>query len=75
LSPRKKSFAGIRSSNHVALLNAFYEWEDARSNGKQAEIRFCDSRGLSMPMLRVAWDAKVNKLKESLSREVEDIAY
>jgi hypothetical protein len=28
-----------------------------------------------MPMLRVAWDAKVNKLKESLSREVEDIAY
>nr|CAD7205196.1 unnamed protein product [Timema douglasi] len=62
----QKSFAGNRFSDHVAMLNAFQSWEDARMGGEMAESNFCDHKMLSMPTLRVTWEAK-NQLKELLT--------
>ncbi|KAK8730414.1 hypothetical protein OTU49_007995 [Cherax quadricarinatus] len=65
LSPFQRAFAGNRYSDHIAALSAFNSWEEARAGGENAEIRFCDYKGLSMPTLRVTWEAK-NQLKELL---------
>ncbi|KAK3874012.1 hypothetical protein Pcinc_021030 [Petrolisthes cinctipes] len=65
LSPFQRAFAGNRYSDHIATLSAFASWEDARMGGEQSEISFCDYKGLSMPTLRVIWEAK-NQLKELL---------
>ncbi|KAG7157775.1 ATP-dependent RNA helicase A protein-like [Homarus americanus] len=65
LSPFQRAFAGNRFSDHIAALSAFNAWEEARAGGEDAEIRFCDYKGLSMPTLRVTWEAK-NQLKELL---------
>lgn len=59
LSPFQRAFSGNRCSDHIATLNAFSAWEEARMGGEQSEIRFCDYKGLSMPTLRVIWEAKV----------------
>lgn len=63
LSPFQRAFAGNRYSDHIATLSAFAAWEDARVGGEQAEISFCDYKGLSMPTLRVIWEAKVSIMK------------
>ncbi|XP_068238169.1 ATP-dependent RNA helicase A protein [Palaemon carinicauda] len=63
LSPFQKAFSGNRFSDHIAALNAFNCWEEARLGGEDAEINFCDYKGLSMPTLRVTWEAK-NQLKD-----------
>lgn len=65
LSPFQRAFAGNRYSDHIAALSAFNAWEEARVGGEQAEINFCDYKGLSMPTLRVTWEAK-NQLKDLL---------
>lgn len=59
LSPFQRAFAGSRYSDHIAALSAFTSWEEARSGGEASEIGFCDYKGLSMPTLRVTWEAKV----------------
>lgn len=33
-------------------------WERARQGGEEAEQRFCEHKGVSMPTLRVTWEAK-----------------
>ncbi|XP_061189773.1 ATP-dependent RNA helicase A-like isoform X2 [Saccostrea echinata] len=53
-----KSLAGSRFSDHVALLNAFNQWEDARGGGEQNEMYFCDQKSLSMQTLRMTYEAK-----------------
>ncbi|KAK0088841.1 hypothetical protein PV325_010438 [Microctonus aethiopoides] len=58
LSSQQKWFAGARYSDHVAMLHAFQAWEEARGGGEYAEQTFCDSKGLSVPTLRVTWEAK-----------------
>ncbi|XP_017888277.1 dosage compensation regulator isoform X2 [Ceratina calcarata] len=58
LSVQQKWFAGARYSDHVAMLHVFQAWEEARAGGEYAEQMFCDSKGLSMPTLRMTWDAK-----------------
>lgn len=65
LTYQQKAFAGNRYSDHVAMLNAFQAWEEARMGGEQAEATFCDHKMLSMPTLRVTWEAK-NQLRELL---------
>ncbi|KAJ9594119.1 hypothetical protein L9F63_014435 [Diploptera punctata] len=65
LTYQQKSFAGNRYSDHVAMLNAFQAWEEARMGGEQAELAFCDHKMLSLPTLRVTWEAK-NQLRELL---------
>ena len=39
----------------MAALNAFSCWEEARQAGENAEINFCDSKGLNMPTMRTTW--------------------
>ena len=41
-------------SDAVAQLSAFAAWEDARVGGEQAEINFCDYKGLSMPVSKIS---------------------
>lgn len=62
LSPFQRAFAGNRYSDHIAALSAFTSWEEARIGGEAAEISFCDYKGLSMPTLRVTWEAKVSDM-------------
>ena len=65
LSPFQRAFGGNRCSDHIAMLSAFTQWDDTRMRGEQAEMNFCDYKQLSMPTLRVTWEAK-NQLKELL---------
>ena len=65
LTYQQKAFSGNRYSDHIAMLNAFQAWEEARIGGEEAEAAFCDHKMLSMPTLRVTWEAK-NQLKELL---------
>lgn len=67
LSMQQKWFAGARYSDHVAMLHAFQTWEEARGGGEYAEQMFCESKGLSMPTLRVTWEAK-NQLQGLLQQ-------
>ncbi|ESO96009.1 hypothetical protein LOTGIDRAFT_116243 [Lottia gigantea] len=60
-----KSLAGNRCSDHVALLNAFGMWEEARCGGEDNEMYFCDQKSLSMTTLRMTCEAK-NQLRDIL---------
>ncbi|CAH1795075.1 unnamed protein product [Owenia fusiformis] len=60
-----KNMAGTRCSDHVALLNAFQSWEEARIGGEQAEEYFCNNKSLSMNTLRMTCEAK-NQLRDIL---------
>lgn len=33
-------------------------WDRARQGGEESEIKFCEHKGVSMPTLRVTWEAK-----------------
>ncbi|XP_022910622.2 dosage compensation regulator mle isoform X1 [Onthophagus taurus] len=66
LSYHQKALAGDRCSDHVAMLTAFELWDQARQGGEEAEIRFCEYKGISMPTLRVTWEAK-NQLQSILT--------
>ncbi|XP_064617044.1 LOW QUALITY PROTEIN: ATP-dependent RNA helicase A-like [Liolophura sinensis] len=63
-----KNLAGTRHSDHVALLNAFQLWEEARANGEDAEMSFCDHKSLSLPTLRMTCEAKY-QLRDILVNE------
>lgn len=58
LTGYQKALAGDRSSDHVAMLTAFELWERARQGGEDAELRFCEHKGISLPTMRVTWEAK-----------------
>ncbi|XP_051171646.1 dosage compensation regulator-like isoform X2 [Leptopilina boulardi] len=66
LSYQQRAFAGARYSDHVAMLHAFETWEEARDGGEFAEQTFCESKNLSLPTLRVTWEAK-NQLQALLT--------
>ncbi|XP_015591830.2 dosage compensation regulator isoform X2 [Cephus cinctus] len=61
----QRQFAGARYSDHVAMMHAFQAWEEARFSGEYAEQAFCDAKNLSIPTLRVTWEAK-NQLQSLL---------
>ncbi|XP_072762492.1 dosage compensation regulator mle isoform X1 [Anoplolepis gracilipes] len=65
LTAQQKWFAGARYSDHVAMFHAFQAWEEARVSGEWAEQAFCESKNLSMPTLRITWEAK-NQLQALL---------
>ncbi|KYN40307.1 Dosage compensation regulator [Trachymyrmex septentrionalis] len=65
LTAQQKWFAGARFSDHVAMFHAFQAWEEARTGGEWAEQTFCDSKSLSLPTLRITWEAK-NQLQALL---------
>ncbi|XP_076264863.1 dosage compensation regulator mle [Rhynchophorus ferrugineus] len=58
LSGRQRSLGGDRCSDHVAMLTAFELWDQARQNGEEREISFCEFKGISLPTMRVTWEAK-----------------
>lgn len=44
---------------HISKKKMFLQmWDQAREGGEEAEIRFCDYKGISMPTMRVTWEAK-----------------
>ncbi|KAK8730386.1 hypothetical protein OTU49_007985 [Cherax quadricarinatus] len=65
LSQFQRDFAGNRYSDHIATLSVFNSWLEAKAEGEEAEIRFCEDNRISLPALRVTWEAK-NQLKELL---------
>lgn len=67
LTAQQKWFAGARFSDHVAMFHAFQAWEEARTSGEWAEQSFCESKSLSLPTLRITWEAKVSGVMMSLS--------
>ncbi|XP_067933886.1 ATP-dependent RNA helicase A protein-like isoform X2 [Watersipora subatra] len=60
------NFAGSRCSDHIAYLNAFSSWEEARSYGNLSEQRYCDDKMLSQPILKMTCEAK-NQLRAILT--------
>nr|CAH7722050.1 unnamed protein product [Callosobruchus chinensis] len=58
LSYHQRALTGDRHSDHVAMLTAFELWDNARQGGEDAEQRFCEFKGISMPTMRVTWEAK-----------------
>lgn len=54
-----RRFAGSRWSDHLTMLNAFTQWEEARMHGDMSEQNFCDQFSVSLPTMRVTADAKV----------------
>ncbi|XP_060524054.1 dosage compensation regulator isoform X2 [Cylas formicarius] len=66
LSYHQKALSGDRHSDHVAMLTAFELWDQARQGGEDAEVRFCDYKGISLPTMRITWEAK-HQLQQILS--------
>lgn len=59
LNSVQRSFAGRRHSDHVALLSAFYSYEQVRlESGPRALHAYCDAKGLSYSSLRALQDAR-----------------
>lgn len=69
---QQKWFAGARYSDHVAMLHAFQAWEEARTGGEYAEQMFCESKNLSLPTLRITWEAKVGVPESMMCRTLHD---
>jgi ATP-dependent RNA helicase A len=53
-----KRFTGHRASDHLAMLNAFYQWERTRADGEEAELSFCQCNHLAHTSLRMAAEAR-----------------
>ncbi|XP_057317532.1 ATP-dependent RNA helicase A protein-like [Hydractinia symbiolongicarpus] len=60
-----KKFAGNRNSDHLAMLWAFQQWQDARGVDETAEQHFCETHELNMSTLRMTDDA-IMQLKDLL---------
>jgi len=53
-----KKFSGNRNSDHLAMLWAFQQWEDARASD-MSEGHFCSQHSLNRSVLRMTSDAKM----------------
>lgn len=58
LMNHQKALGGKTCSDYVAMLNAFHMWNEKRARGEDAEIQFCEWKGLQLPTMRVMWEAK-----------------
>lgn len=58
LMNHQRALAGNRCSDYVAMLTAFQMWNEKRQRGEDAEIKFCEWKGLQLPTMRVMWEAK-----------------
>ncbi|XP_026744887.1 dosage compensation regulator-like isoform X1 [Trichoplusia ni] len=58
LSNHQRALAGDRASDHVAMLNAFQMWEREHAKGEDAEMRWCEWKGLQPTTMRVTSEAK-----------------
>ncbi|CAL1277874.1 unnamed protein product [Larinioides sclopetarius] len=60
-----RKFCGNRWSDHLTMLNAFTQWEDAHMQGEFQEQSFCEKFSLNLSTLRITHDAR-NQLKDLL---------
>ncbi|GFT52705.1 ATP-dependent RNA helicase A protein, partial [Nephila pilipes] len=60
-----RKFCGNRFSDHLTMLNAFVQWEDAHMAGEFKEQSFCENYALNLSTLRITHDAR-NQLKDLL---------
>lgn len=67
LMTHQKALSGKRNSDYVAMLTAYRMWNDKRRRGEEAEIQFCEWKGLQMSTFRVMSEAK-RQLLELLSQ-------
>uniref|UniRef100_A0A2L2YG33 RNA helicase n=1 Tax=Parasteatoda tepidariorum TaxID=114398 RepID=A0A2L2YG33_PARTP len=61
-----RKFCGNRYSDHLTMLNAFIQWEEAHMQGEYAEQSFCERFSLNLATLRITHDAR-NQLKDLLT--------
>uniref|UniRef100_A0A182S772 RNA helicase n=1 Tax=Anopheles maculatus TaxID=74869 RepID=A0A182S772_9DIPT len=66
LMNHQKALGGQTYSDYVAMQTAFEMWSKKRAIGEEAEIRFCEWKGLQMPTLRTIAEAK-KQLIENLT--------
>ncbi|XP_053677037.1 dosage compensation regulator isoform X2 [Anopheles nili] len=62
----QKALSGVTCSDYVAMLTAYQMWGSKRAISEEAEIRFCEWKGLQVPTLRTIAEAK-KQLVENLS--------
>lgn len=67
LMTHQKALSGKRNSDYVAMLTAYRMWGEKRRRGEEAEIQFCEWKGLQLSTLRVMSEAK-RQLLELLSQ-------
>ncbi len=58
LAGHQKALGGNKCSDYVAMVQAYQMWERARYKGEEAEIQFCEWKGIQMPTMRVVSEAK-----------------
>ncbi|CAF1221606.1 unnamed protein product, partial [Adineta steineri] len=59
-----RNLAGNRFSDHVALLNAFQQFEREKNrNGERGEMEFCDRKCLNLSTMRMTYEAR-NQLRD-----------
>ncbi|UJR34291.1 hypothetical protein I4U23_021695 [Adineta vaga] len=59
-----RNLAGNRFSDHVALLNAFQQFEREKNrNGERAEMEFCERKCLNLSTMRMTYEAR-NQLRD-----------
>lgn len=58
LMNHQRALGGKRFSDYVAMINGFQQWNNARYKGEEAEIKFCEWKGLQLSTFRVMWEAK-----------------
>ncbi|XP_055621598.1 dosage compensation regulator isoform X2 [Toxorhynchites rutilus septentrionalis] len=58
LMTHQKALSGNKNSDYVAMLTAYRMWSEKRRRGEEAEIQFCEWKGLQLPTMRVISEAK-----------------
>ncbi|CAF1449446.1 unnamed protein product [Adineta ricciae] len=59
-----RNLAGNRFSDHVALLNAFQQFEREKNrNGERGEMEFCERKCLNLSTMRMTYEAR-NQLRD-----------
>lgn len=58
----QKAFSGNRYSDHIAMLNAFQTWCRVARRGPEAEESFCEQKQISIPTMKVTFEAKVSSI-------------
>uniref|UniRef100_A0AAG5DB48 RNA helicase n=1 Tax=Anopheles atroparvus TaxID=41427 RepID=A0AAG5DB48_ANOAO len=66
LMQHQRALSGKMNSDYVAMLTAFDQWSRKRAHSEEAELRFCEWKGLQVPTMRTISEAK-KQLMENLS--------
>ncbi|CAF1305377.1 unnamed protein product, partial [Rotaria sp. Silwood1] len=54
-----RNLAGNRFSDHVALLNAFQQYEREKNrNGERGEMDYCERKCLNLSTMRMTYEAR-----------------